>query len=69
MLGNAFHPEDMLHAYGKQEHLKYFRYPCVRLDGMAVWPDKRPCLLLHVGVMRRASRVTGWSGSWGRANM
>lgn len=38
MIGNAFHPDDMLHYSAKQPAWKYYRYPCVTMDGESVWP-------------------------------
>jgi hypothetical protein len=47
MIGNAWHPEDLLHTLEKQANWASFRFPILDLHGRSTWPDRFPLDLIE----------------------
>jgi hypothetical protein len=41
-IGNAFHPEDLLHHLAGNPVWKGYKYPIIRQDGTSAWPERWP---------------------------
>ena len=42
VVGNAMHPDDILHELGKQKGWAWFRFPIIAKDGKSTWPEEWP---------------------------
>ena len=42
MIGNAFHPDDLLHWMARNPRFKAFKYPILDKDGRSAWPARWP---------------------------
>ena len=41
-IGNAFHPQDLLHTFASNPRWKAFKFPILRKDGASAWPEVWP---------------------------